>query len=183
MNFSHLERADLYVVLNRTNHIIEVGGAWDEFAFRNGSFRLIEPMVLMTPLTQYIADPKTAEFTERLVRAARKRPTLEPIYYRCDAPGLERTMALTLSPVSKDGLIMSHRLLSERSVSPQWRFYRGNDNSSSMRCSFCNRLSRDQEWLEPKTFFAEAPAVVHIMPVRYTICSWCETILERAERR
>lgn len=174
----HSQSTTSYLVLDRGNNIVDVGGMWDEFAFANGGKSAALEMVIATNLNRHITGEAATIFTDRLLHFARQQFVHEPIYYRCDAPGLERTMVLMFAKGARNSVMMIHRLVSQRAV-PYTLMFRHTDNVSGvLRCSFCNRLRDEDDWLEPGLFSTLHGSTRSPLFVKYDVCDRCEQLVD-----
>lgn len=103
----------LYYNLDAEDTILEVGGAWDQFALENGGEHCTRADVVGNPLYPYIAGPDVADVYRVLF--ARSRRTRLPIEleFRCDAPAFRRRMRMRVSPGDHGLLTITTELLDE----------------------------------------------------------------------
>lgn len=181
-------------VLDLHNRIVELGGAWDEFALANQGERATRRFVLGQSLEHFISGDATRMFLRTLLDNVRRLhyPLTRP--YRCDSPNLRRHLEMTLTPLGSGLVRLEHRVLQEIPVQsvftvnsqmlqgrlqgkdPRYRFIH--------RCSMCCRYAFNQQWMELAELqnSPELQAAGEI-PVIHTVCPECKDNLLQRRRR
>lgn len=157
--------------------IVRVNEAWNAFALQNDGAACTSPTILGRPLREFV----TGDATRMLLDAMLQRVALhgrELEYdYRCDAPGLKRYMRMRLTPEA--GLIrFDHTVLRTEPLAPATRFDAAPQPRGGLdvRCSMCNAVKVQGEWLEPDVARARG-ALAERNVVAYGVCAACQDVV------
>lgn len=134
--------------VDQHDFIVEVGGAWDEFAAANRGM----PPVVGRRLWHFVAGADVRAVWALLLR--RVRTTGEPLafLYRCDAPGLRRLMQMQLLP-ERDGSVRFHSTQVRALPGPTFngRWEAGTTHPATTVCGWCARVEDEGVWVAPET--------------------------------
>lgn len=165
--------------LDKSDLIVDVGGAWDRMAVENGGNELCGHSVLGRSLYDFISGDVSKMFVRTIIDGVRvlRRPRTVP--YRCDSPGLRRFMEMSISCEDGGGLLLEHRQLRTEATGRRFDFTVGVAPVRQMvvRCSHCNSVKFSGVWGEPERVLPEAPGKV---PVIYGVCPNC---MDKVRRR
>jgi hypothetical protein len=135
--------------VNRENQIIQIGGAWDQFAELNDAHNLSGRKVIGLPLMRFISGDATRMFIEVMLRSARLRGQSFSKHYRCDSAEMRRLMCMTLFPEENHEVELMHEILEETPLPTPVQCYEA-PMAMRHRCSICNRLATDDgQWIDP----------------------------------
>lgn len=165
----------LYYRLDVTDRIVEVGGAWNEFALANNGTAIVKERVLGSSVFSHVSGDVSVMFLRTLLASARilNRPSTRA--YRCDSPACKRFMEMTVIPEGDGSLMLEHRQV-RTEVLPQPFVFTASQARSCrvIRCSMCNRLKTSGAWREPEFAHAEGSVSgTHGNPVIYGVCPTC----------
>ncbi|HEX7650294.1 MAG TPA: hypothetical protein VF450_23055 [Noviherbaspirillum sp.] len=159
------------------NRLIEVGGGWDAFALENETPAVLRDAVLGRSLLDFVAGTETRHLHEVLLDRARSGIPLQRMPFRCDSPGLRRSMEMDI--VSPDGAAVEFhcRLLRVEPRASLLTVTAEPGNGSTMRmCSWCKKvhLTRDL-WVEVEEAVARFGLLEDDAPPQVThgICNSC----------
>jgi hypothetical protein len=95
--------------IDAKDRIVEVGGAWKDFAYANGG-NPDPSAVIGRPLWDFVRDEGTREVYRLIVLEARRRRTPIHIPFRCDSAEIERHMTMTIAPDEHDEVLFICKL-------------------------------------------------------------------------
>lgn len=173
----------LFYALDRQDRIIDVGGAWDDFALENDGKSVLRERVLGTPVFKHVNGDISAMYLRTLLSSVRLLDRSVTRCYRCDSPGTKRFMEMTLTPDADDGVMIAHRLLRTESLPARFIFTVAKGRPSfAVRCSMCNRLKQDGEWQEPEVLLSKHDwGNAQPRSVIYGVCDDCMTGIRSAD--
>lgn len=166
--------------------IVRVNWDWEEFAQSNDTHTLSASQVLGRELGEFICDDTTRMLVYALVASARdlQRPVQRP--YRCDSPDCKRFMEMKIVPEPNGLVRLDHKIVKTEPMAARARFQLAPGNTSTViphRCSMCNRLRFEDEWLEVDLALAYGLIADHqTTRVVYTICPMCKVTLNRSRK-
>ncbi|MEW6321881.1 MAG: hypothetical protein AB1635_12455 [Acidobacteriota bacterium] len=169
--------------LGRQDEIVEVGGAWDDFALSNEAPELQGQRVVGRFIWEFIADRTTAGLFKALYAAVRGGKALA-IPFRCDGPSVRRYMQLQMAGSDHGGLTVSSSLVREECRPAQPILQRGTVRSDALlsMCSWCNRLRVDAGWCEVDEAVAALGLFeqTRLPQLTHGICEPCRQQIEAA---
>ena len=118
--------------------IVDVGGAWDQFAEVNGGV----PNVLGRPLWHFVAGNDVRGVWAVLLRHVRTEWEPLAFLYRCDAPGLRRLMQMELVPQPDGGVAFNSRqvrAVEAAAISGRWEA--ATRQETVVVCGWCARVN------------------------------------------
>jgi hypothetical protein len=133
--------------IDRTDSILETGGAWDDFARANGGV----PGVIGQPLWHFVAGADVRAVWSLLLSRVRTKGEPISFFYRCDAPGVARVLQMELVP-SRDGSVTFR---STQLRTAEARTFSGRSDTGSNRglvsvCGWCARVHVGDTWAPPE---------------------------------
>jgi len=151
--------------------IIKTSLNWDIFADANNGVGNKTEEIVNRYIWDFIIDDKTRRWLSGFFKRVRedKKPVIIP--YRCDTPALKRYMQMTISVESEDILMVKHRVIKTVPMQKPVHFRASISEKSIKRCSVCNRILIDNDWLEP-----EKSMIGEYVSVRYGVCEQCESL-------
>lgn len=163
------------------DRLTEVNEAWQIFAAANEGQSLHADRILGQPLWNYIVDSTTQQLYRTLLQRAREGGKPVQFRFRCDAPDIQRLLAMKITADKSGGLCFSVTPVREKSR-PPISLLRA-DRTTNLQefvtlCSWCKqvRLSND-DWVDVDVavralgLFGQEPlpAITHGMcPTCYT---------------
>ena len=169
-----MEPPPVTYLLDADDIIVRAGGAWNDFAAANGGPTAAE--VAGRPIWAFIAGEETAQLWRHLLARARDGGPVE-VSIRCDAPDLQRTVRLMLTPEGSGGLAIVSRALSEnrRQAIPLFDA-RAERTADLLRvCSWCHAVALDGRWV-PVEQAADARGWLtggQVPVITHSICNAC----------
>lgn len=154
---------------------MEVNEAWDRFALANEGEAALGEKVVGTPLFEHVTSDATRFLIDAMLQCVRASGESLTRPYRCDSPGIRRTLDMTLVPERGSCVSMEHRVRSIERVEPAMRFRSVEEWSGALkRCSLCNRIRVAGAWSEPDAASrrGELSAAVPVK-VYYGVCPSC----------
>lgn len=173
----------LFYALDNHDRIIDVGGNWDDFALENDGKAVLRKHILGTPVFKHVEGDISAMYLRTLLSSVRLLGHPITRRYRCDSPGTKRFMEMTLTPDADNGVMIAHRLLRSESLPARFIFTVAKGRPSfAIRCSMCNRLKKEGEWLEPEVVWSKGMwADAEPKSVIYGVCDTCMTGIRSAD--
>jgi hypothetical protein len=168
--------------VNADDVIVSVGGAWDEFATENDAPSLLAQQVVGRHLRAFITGDTTRMFISAMLEGVRARQTSLVRPYRCDSASARRHMEMTLEPQPEGCVELTHRIVRLEPLRRHVSIAAAPGSSTSrltVRCSICNRLSREGRWVEPDEDPRPAQAGTALR-VAYGICPECQRAMSLA---
>jgi hypothetical protein len=164
-----------HYILDPDLKIIEVGGAWDQFAAENEGRELGFERVHDRSIFEFVTGDNTRLWLEALLQLARIRqePVARP--YRCDSPLIQRHMEMRVIPLEGGLLKVEHDLIETRDRSVRVELEAagpGSVRSPVMRCSVCGKIRQEGAWVEADEGVTDGS--VRFL-VAYTVCPLCNT--------
>ncbi|MCA0186924.1 MAG: hypothetical protein LCH90_13140 [Proteobacteria bacterium] len=166
--------------LDAQDCIVEVGGAWDQFAIENGGDLLIGDSVIGQPLYRYVQGDTTRIFVRSVIEGVRVLKQARTLPYRCDSAQERRYLEMSVIPEDSGHVTLEHRLLRmERFPAAQaLNFAPASGAKLHVRCSMCNRIRHADEWREPDRIPVDTQRPLQII---HGVCPDCMRALH--ERR
>lgn len=175
------QKQDLYYRLDPKDLIVEVGGAWNDFAKLNDGHRILAGHIEGQSLFSHITGDSTQMMMDVLLARVRRqgKPLTRP--YRCDSPTLKRYMEMTIEPDEFGFLNLRHRLLKSEPLESQLAiktFSSGiQGHTLVIRCSVCNRFRLGDNWLELEVAKQQGlSSDGGTTRVAYGVCSDCQNM-------
>lgn len=170
-NFIMATQTNLYM-LDPRNHIISIGGSWEEFSAENGGKNTSLKDIYGRPLVDFVTGDTTRMWLETIFQFARIMGKTVERSYRCDSPELKRFMLMRVIPEFGGVLRIEHDILSteKRAVPIHIQYGRVASTDATKRCSICGRVNID-EWMEPHMKHTGPSGQIS---VTYTVCDDCE---------
>jgi hypothetical protein len=135
--------------IDRTDRIVYVDEAWNEFARQNGAEGLLT-RVLGRNLWEFVSGRELKRLYFDWFSRIRASGTSARLNFRCDAPDRERLMEIEISPRLGGVVEIRCQTIAER---PRPTLYLLTDaparsNALLTLCSLCKRAKVNKEWLE-----------------------------------
>lgn len=86
--------------IDATDRLVEVGGAWHDFARANAGRGLDAETVIGRLLWDYIGDPTTQQLYRAMVRQVRADALPVRFQFRCDSPTMRRLLAMEVTALA-----------------------------------------------------------------------------------
>ena len=136
--------------IDREDTIVETSGAWDDFARVNGGV----PPAVGRPLWHFIAGKDVRATWSLLLRRVREGRVPLAFLYRCDGPGIRRTMQMELAS-QRDGSVAfrSSQINAVRTDTFIGRWETGSGRETVLVCGWCGRVHAE-EWVQPEDAIA-----------------------------
>lgn len=139
--------------------VVEIRGAWDDFARENDGWGLAVGDVVGRDLWDFISGPETRLLYDSLV--ARVGRTRKPIRFnfRCDAPTLRRHMRMDLVREGSENVRFISRVLREepRPAQPLLSAEIPRADETLVMCSWCKRVRLDDDrWVEVEEYVEDS---------------------------
>ena len=157
--------------------VVDVGGAWDDFARDNDGDAVLRERVLGKPLWSFIEGDATRMLLSTLLAAVRTHHETLVRRYRCDSSTHRRHMEMRLSPEG-DRVRLEHRILEEERMRPGVRFRFARGPNARVRCSMCNRVKLDGAWHEASDAASRGDLPREAVVV-YGVCRDCRSDVGR----
>lgn len=156
------------------DRILEVGGAWDEFARSNDGQRAVADRVTGTNLLDHVSGDVSRMYVRTVFEGVRVLGRPATRTYRCDSSVQKRFMEMTLTPEAAGSLLVEHRLLRAENFVRPTGFVPGTPGrpGTRVRCSMCNRLKIGADWRE-MDHPSDQAALAGPIAVVYGVCSSC----------
>ncbi|MBT8153162.1 hypothetical protein KMP13_04510 [Epibacterium ulvae] len=160
---------ETYYRIDRNYQIVDVGGAWDDFAISNGSDECVSKYVIGDNLRNHITGDVIWMWFEALVTGVFVSGKTVERDYRCDAPYARRLFKLTCVLEAPETICFTHKLISEEAmdttvaISTPTRL-----SNTTPRCSICNSVYLDGEWQDPFSLNRDL-----MLQATYTMCESC----------
>lgn len=165
--------------------ITSVSGGWDAFARENDAPRLAGGAVLGRPLLEFVSEPATAHLYAEILRRVRRGARVV-LPFRCDGPGVRRSMELALSPLPGGAVRFEATLLAAERRPPVPLLDAAAPRTEGLlpMCAWCRRIPLGAAWVEVEAAVAalrlfESAAVPRIT---HGICPDCSRIVTAQAR-
>lgn len=109
------KRSTMFYSLSSDDVVVDVGGAWDDFALANDGADCTHEHVLGNSIFNFISGPEVVAVYRALFSKVRKQRRPLSFAFRCDAPTRLRRMILYISPLPERGLVVNTELVQETS--------------------------------------------------------------------
>jgi hypothetical protein len=167
---------EITYTLDSHDRIVELGGAWTEFAHRNDAPELTAESVIGRQIWNFIVGRETLRLYEDAMRQVRQRGKQVAIPARCDSPTHARWIQVTLSPGAQ-GQVRQRSVI----VHEAYRVYAPLLDRSVPRsdltlaiCSFCNDCHIDSRWTGLESLLDRLDWQSEAMPrLQRTVCPRC----------
>lgn len=173
---------DVSYRVDREDRIVEVNGAWCEFAAANRGEALLPPTILGRVLWEMIADPGTRHLYQTLVERVRTLGRIAEFPFRCDAPAERRWYRMQLEPGTDGSVSFRTALIRSEARQPIILLDPGAPRSEELirMCAWCVRVaSAKGQWQDLESAVRER-AVLEALPVPRVSHGICETCCARA---
>jgi hypothetical protein len=172
-------------IIDETDRIIDVSGAWLTFARENDAPELTREAVIGHVLWSFVAGDETRRLYQILLDTVRSNDTIIMLPFRCDSPTLRRDMRLIMSPLHAGRVRLEGVLVS---VTP--RPYVALLDRSLPRagavltlCAFCRRAWMEQDdWVELEDLVVRLGLFTEPRPPALAegLCPGCLSLLTQA---
>lgn len=174
---------DVTYVLDRSQHLSEVGGSWTDFAVENGAPELIPPAPLGKPIASVMADETTIQIYNDIFDKVRSTGRPLSFWIRCDAPAIRRELLMQVAAAGDDLLIQATLRKAEArdpvpfpvdTTAPGAEFIRS--------CGWCKRVDVDGAWAEIEVAVNRMKLFLEPRPpqISHGICDSCLARMEAA---
>lgn len=178
---------DVIYRLDAKDVIVEVGGAWDDFARHNGGPGLEADRVVGRSLYEHVTGEVTRMFVWTMFDAVRKLGVERTQPYRCDTPDLKRFMEMQIVPGPGGTVLVRHRLVATEPIIPHVKVravMRGTPlRQMVLRCSSCNQFRHEGHWLEREHLPIDIEGAGSDLQIAYSICPSCRDAARIAPAR
>lgn len=159
----HLHRDDTNAFV-----ITSVGGDWDRIALESGAEQLRSKYIAGTNVTRYVVDDETRDWLANILNTSLAFGQEVRGQYRCDTPTKRRLFLMAIRPAGRDSLCVSHSLIHAEHMTHRVHIRYGGHSHHTLRCSLCNSVLKNKEWIDPFDLGEELD-----INVKYRICSGC----------
>ncbi|MGF1525437.1 MAG: hypothetical protein ACFCBW_01395 [Candidatus Competibacterales bacterium] len=163
--------------------IVAVGGAWLDFAKANDGQNLEPRAVIGQSLWNYVRSRALRTLYGQLLDHVRRRQTPFHFAFRCDSPGVKRSMAMALIPLDDYGSVefVSRIIAVEPRVRPVTVREGFRAPRSVVYCNLCSQLRVDGQWLPLEEAIARHPLLAddRQLLVIHGACDACRGALQR----
>lgn len=158
--------------------VVGVDDGWREFALANGAPSMIPPPgPLGQSVLAFIADATTAQLYEHLFQRSRATNSVITVPFRCDAPGIRRSLELTIAPQPDSGFVVTSTTIRTENRTPVELFASNRPHSDAQltACGWCKRVNVQGRWCEVEDAVAELRLFDEaVLPmVSHGICPRC----------
>jgi len=146
----HRKRSMMFYSLSSDDVVVDVGGAWDDFALANDGEDCTREHVVGNSIFNFISGPEVVTLYQALFSSVRKQQRPLSFAFRCDAPARLRRMMLYISPLPEHGLVVTTELLRESSRDLVSLLERDAERSEEQLdiCCICSKVRSDRdEWV------------------------------------
>ena len=160
-------------ILDAEDSITEVSRGWDDFALENRGEDVVGSYVIGRKLQEFIQGDSTSMWIYSLIETARVKQKEIIRFYRCDSPDEKRYMKMTITPEANGTVAVTSQLLRTEKMKQRIGFVYSSA-ASNRKCSICNKISYQDNWLEP-----DDARVLGLLrdddpvPVIYSVCNDC----------
>lgn len=176
MNATMHPVAPLTFDLDASDHIIAVGGSWDEQARRGGAEALSGSGPVGRLLWQYVRGAALRDTYVALFRRARAGPRTLEFGFRCDDEHERRSFTMHVMPLGGESLRVETRLV-RAEVRPEALavIAAGRGHHNAVRCSVCNHYRVGDEWLDVVDAVEQRQLLGSVRPLRllHGVCPGC----------
>lgn len=171
-------------VVRHDRTVVEVRGAWNDFARANGAPHLVARAVTGRNLDEFIADLGTRGIYEALLERVLRTGEAILFPYRCDAPDRRRFMEMEMAPQGPDRVRFRSRMTREE-VRPRQSLLDTSAPRAPLTltmCSWCKRLpGPDGRWMEVEDFVRVSDVLSgpFLPRLSHGICPGCAGALDR----
>jgi hypothetical protein len=140
----------MFYSLSSDDVVVDVGGAWDDFALANDGESSTREHVLGNSIFNFISGPEVVTLYRALFSKVRKQQRPLSFTFRCDAPACLRRMKLYISPLPELGLAVTTELLQEssRNLVPLLERDAKRSEEDLEICCICSKVRSDgDEWV------------------------------------
>lgn len=169
--------------LDGDDKIIKTSESWDEFAKDNDGDALVGQSVIGVSIWDFIEGNTTCAWMSALFSLARLHQKVVERAYRCDSPGIKREMKMILTPEESGVLKVEHKVVSVEAMKVPAYFQAAMDvktNGVVIRCSICNRVKEDGEWIEAAFMQQNDSSEQKPIKVAYGVCGNCTRFMPGA---
>ncbi|MEZ5501851.1 MAG: hypothetical protein R3E50_04035 [Halioglobus sp.] len=171
--------------VNAQDVVVEINGAWKDFAVENDQPSLGASLVLGRPIWQFIAGMELRHLYELVVARVRQKGESVTLPFRCDAPDSRRYMEMSIRPLPDNGVEYETRLLRLEQRPVAGLLAAGNERSESLLaiCSWCKRVQvTEGEWVEVEEAVSRLDLFQRdlLPPITHGICPDCRATLMQA---
>jgi len=134
--------------IDRSDQIVETGGAWDAFAQANGGLGTVTG----SPLWDFVDGDDVRAIWSLLLRRTRTKGEPITFLYRCDAPGLARVLQMELRPHRDDSVTFTSTIVREdagRTFAGRWETATTSGATVTV-CGWCARVAVGGAWAPPE---------------------------------
>lgn len=166
--------------LNNQNEIVAVGREWDQFALENNAPELVGDKVIGRLVFDFVSGHVTRQFLLAILELVRSGSQPIELEYRCDSPYERRFMKMHVSLMQSGQvcLINSTMRIEKRTQECFITKAVHRSKNTTIRCSMCNLLKCQQEWVEPEHLMALHKHAPSEFIVVYGICKSCSDQLQ-----
>ena len=175
-----VQQLPLWYELDANNCVVAVSEYWDVHAMMYQTPSLLAKNIIGKALDSQISGDVTQMFTDTMITSARVQSKSLTRRYRCDSPTHKREMEMVLTPMANGHLRVAHQLIAEQPwkyskvIRTQSALSTGRSSKKLKRCSMCNRLLEDHEWLSQDDYLVRHPELAQTeLSVYYGICPEC----------
>ncbi len=140
----------MFYSLSSDDVVVDVGGAWDDFALANDGEACTGEHVLGKSIFTFISGPEVVTVYRALFSNVRKQQRPLSFAFRCDAPARLRRMMLYISPLPGRGVVVTTELVQESGRDLVALLERDVERSKEQLdiCCICSNVKSDRdEWV------------------------------------
>lgn len=137
---------DTFYRVDANDRIVEVGGAWDQFALENDGDDAVADAVVGTSIWSNVTGDATRMYLEAVLTRTRLETNPIKIDYFCNSPKLQRKTRMELSSQPDGSVLSKHSILKIQALYP------GSpaivDAKKLVKsCSICKRVRIGTTWI------------------------------------
>jgi len=157
--------------------ILEIDGAWEDFAADNDAEDLAASPPVGTPFLDHVAGAAVRSLLTSILERVRAEEEPLELPFRCDAPDCRRHMRMRVEPV-EDGSVLIRSWIVREEPRESVRLLKADeprDDRLLRVCAWCKRASIDDEWVALEAavprldLFGSAP----VPGITHDICPGC----------
>ena len=124
---------------------------WDQYAVNNNAADLASPNIIGLSLWEFIHGEDVRKLYEDVLASVRSQKKTVSFPYRCDTELDKQYLTLTLTPFMQNNSVQFYsRIVDKIPFKTDKPVKLDFGKSGILRCSVCNRLHCQNEWVEPE---------------------------------
>lgn len=177
----------MWYEIDPVDRVSAVCPQWNEEAAQNGAMGLMAEKVIGRKIWGFLDGVAPFQHYAAIFEMVRQNGFSASYTFRSDAPIRQSTVELTISPLSKQALRLTTRVLRKRFVpySPLWDHTKPRNSDVIKACSWCKALNLGQKWMTLKQAELRRADLRSFCPpqVSHDVCPECDQHLAQSRRR